>query len=55
MFEVSTQYELFSIIKYNKLEACIRTLKVFTKQKIVHCVKDNGLNLHLVIYTNIYI
>jgi len=25
---------------------------VLTKQKIVHCVKDNGLNLH--IYTNRY-
>jgi len=27
MFEVSTQYELFSIVKYNKIEACVRTLE----------------------------
>ena len=27
MFEVSTQYKLFSIIKYNKKEACVRTFE----------------------------
>jgi len=27
MFEVSTQHELFSIIKYNKIEACVRTFE----------------------------
>jgi len=27
MFEVSTQYELFNIITYNKIEACIRTFE----------------------------
>jgi len=27
IFEFSTQYELFSIIKYNKIEACVRTFE----------------------------
>jgi len=27
MFEVSAQYELFSIIKYDKIEACVRTFE----------------------------
>jgi len=27
MFEVSTQSELLNIIKYNKIEACVRTLE----------------------------
>ena len=27
MFEVSTKYELYSVIKYNKIEACDRTFQ----------------------------
>jgi hypothetical protein len=55
VFDVSAQYELFSMIKYNKIVAYTRTIKtVFTEQKIVHCVTDNGLDLHEAIYTNTY-
>jgi hypothetical protein len=27
MFEVSTQYELFSVINYNKIEACVKSFE----------------------------
>jgi len=27
MFEVSTEYKLFGVIKYNKIEACVRTFE----------------------------
>jgi len=29
VFEVSTQYKLFNIIKYNKIETCIRTFECY--------------------------
>jgi len=30
-------------------------LEVITKQKIIHCIIDNDLSLHLVKYTNRFI
>ena len=54
--EVSAQYKLFSLIKYNKIMEYVRNhLEVITKQKIIHCIIDNDLSLHLVKYTNRFI
>ena len=56
IFKFSTQYKLFSVIKYNKIIEYVRNhLEVITKQKIIHCIIDNDLSLHLVKYTNRFI
>jgi len=56
IFKFSVQYKLFSVIKHNKIIEYVRNhLEVITEQKIIDCIIDNGLSLHLVKYTNRFI
>jgi hypothetical protein len=53
IIKFSAQYELFSLIKYNKVMEYVRNhLEVLAKQKIIHCIVGNALNLRLVKYIN---
>jgi hypothetical protein len=56
IFKFSAHYELFSLIKYNKIMEYIRNnLEIVTKRKIILCIIDKDLNLHLVKYTKRFI
>jgi len=56
IFKFSAQYELFSLKKYKKIMEYVRNhLEVNAKQKIIHCIIDNDLSIHLVKYTNRFI
>jgi hypothetical protein len=57
IFEFLAQCKLFSLIFCIKkvMEYIRNHLEVLTKQKIIHCIINNDLNLHLVKYTDRFV